>query len=100
MESAVEQHRVENEQFSITTTQVLNDNDRLLETVLGQEIVYVVLCHSACDSDIVNDGYKGSLHTSHECSNCPDLEAEVSSLKQKIDFMQENNLSLQVAITK
>ena len=98
MEIAVEQSRVENEEFSIKTNQVLNENDRLLEQVLANDIVNVVIYASACVNESVNDCVLSSVNEIQECSHCLKLEAEVVSLRQKVDYMQEHCISLQVAM--
>ncbi|GJU38603.1 hypothetical protein Tco_1191560 [Tanacetum coccineum] len=74
MEKAVEQHRVESKTFEVKMNQALNKNKRLLEQVMGKDIVNLIV-NSSMDFYSVNV---------HECEKCLKLETELQK-----DFFQE-----------
>ncbi|GKB59959.1 hypothetical protein Tco_0916145 [Tanacetum coccineum] len=76
MEQAVEQHRLESKTFEFKMTQVLNENERLLEQVISKYIVNI-LVKSSVDNASVNV---------HECERCLKLETE---LLNKKDFVEK-----------
>ncbi|GKB80360.1 hypothetical protein Tco_0947255, partial [Tanacetum coccineum] len=76
MEHAVEQHRLETKTFEVKMNQVLNENDRLLEQVINNDIVNVVM------NSFVNNA---SVNV-HECKKCLKLETE---LLNKKDFLEK-----------
>ncbi|GJR80194.1 hypothetical protein Tco_0150979 [Tanacetum coccineum] len=59
MEQAMEQHRLESKTFKVKMNQVLNENERLLEQVLGKDIVNI----------IVNSSVNNASVNVHECEN-------------------------------
>ncbi|GJU22653.1 hypothetical protein Tco_1155995 [Tanacetum coccineum] len=60
MEQAVEQHRLESKTFEVKMNQVLNENERLLEQVISNDIVNIIV-NSSVDNASVNV---------HECEKC------------------------------
>ncbi|GJU55023.1 hypothetical protein Tco_1228737 [Tanacetum coccineum] len=76
MEQTVEQHRLESKTFEFKMTQVLNENERLLEQVISKYIVNI-LVKSSVNIASVNV---------HECEKCLKLETE---LLNKKDFVEK-----------
>ncbi|GKE74927.1 hypothetical protein Tco_1536968, partial [Tanacetum coccineum] len=64
MEQAVEQYRLESKTCEIKMNQVLNENERLLEQAIGNDIVSLIV-NSSVDNACVNV---------HECHKCLKLE--------------------------
>nr|GEY73279.1 hypothetical protein [Tanacetum cinerariifolium] len=67
MEQAVEQHRVESNRFQDKMKEVLNENERLLEQAISNEIVNIVVTAN------VNNAYEPV----NECKRCVTLETEL-----------------------
>ncbi|GJV47421.1 hypothetical protein Tco_1437633 [Tanacetum coccineum] len=92
MEQVVEQHRLESKMSEVKMTQVLNENERLLEQVINKDIVNIIM-NSSVDNASVNV---------HECEKCLKLETEllkpksqekdtvIKKLKEKIKYISEN----------
>ncbi|GJV06063.1 retrovirus-related pol polyprotein from transposon TNT 1-94 [Tanacetum coccineum] len=76
MEQAMEQHRLESKTFEVKMNQVLNENERLLEQVLGKDIVNI----------IVNSFVNIASVNVHDCEKCLKLETE---LLNKKDFVEK-----------
>ncbi|GJT35879.1 retrovirus-related pol polyprotein from transposon TNT 1-94 [Tanacetum coccineum] len=76
MEQVVEQHRLESKMSEVKMTQVLNENERLLEQVINKDIVNIIM-NSSVDNASVNV---------HECEKCLKLETE---LLNKKDFIEK-----------
>ncbi|GJZ12733.1 hypothetical protein Tco_0547963 [Tanacetum coccineum] len=74
MEQAVEQHRLESKTFEVKMNQVLNENERLLEQVLSEDIVKI----------IVNSSMNNHSVNVHECEKCLQLETE-----RQTDFIEK-----------
>ncbi|GJY67355.1 retrovirus-related pol polyprotein from transposon TNT 1-94 [Tanacetum coccineum] len=72
---AVEQHRLESKTFEVKMNQVLNENERLLEQVINNDIVNIII-NSSVDNTYVNV---------HECEKCLKLKTE---LLNKMDFIE------------
>nr|GEU41368.1 retrovirus-related Pol polyprotein from transposon TNT 1-94 [Tanacetum cinerariifolium] len=64
---AVEQHRVESNRFQNKMTEVLKENERLLEQVISKDIVNIVVTAD------VNNAYE----TVYDCERCVTLETEL-----------------------
>nr|GEV41232.1 hypothetical protein [Tanacetum cinerariifolium] len=88
MKQAVEQHRLESQTFEIKMTQILNENERLLEQVINKDIVNIVV-NSTMDSASMNV---------HECEKCLKLKTELLQLNQEI-FQRDNSVSNQSALS-
>ncbi|GKA63789.1 hypothetical protein Tco_0763395 [Tanacetum coccineum] len=71
---AVEQHRLESKTFEVKTNQVLNENKRLLEQVLSNDIVNI----------IVNSSVNNASVNVHECEKCLQLDTELQT-----DFIEK-----------
>ncbi|GJT84877.1 integrase, catalytic region, zinc finger, CCHC-type containing protein [Tanacetum coccineum] len=71
MEQAVEQHSLESKMFEVKMNQVLNENKRLLEQVINNDIVNITVNSS------VNNAYVNV----HECEKCHKLETELLNKK-------------------
>nr|GEV10153.1 hypothetical protein [Tanacetum cinerariifolium] len=67
MKQAMEQHCVESKIFEVKMNKVLNENERLLEQVIGKDIVNI----------IVNSSMNNAYETVHECEKCLKLETEL-----------------------
>ncbi|GJT64012.1 retrovirus-related pol polyprotein from transposon TNT 1-94 [Tanacetum coccineum] len=76
MEQAVDQHHLESKTFEVKKNQVLNENDRLLEQIIFQDIVNIV----------VNSSVGNASVNVHECQKCLKLESE---LLNKKDFIEK-----------
>ncbi|GKG17572.1 hypothetical protein Tco_0362529, partial [Tanacetum coccineum] len=76
MEQTVEQHRLESKTFEVKMNQVLNENDRLLEQAINNDIVNIVM------NSTVNNVSGNML----ECNKCLQLEIE---LLNKKDFIEK-----------
>ncbi|GJY98320.1 retrovirus-related pol polyprotein from transposon TNT 1-94 [Tanacetum coccineum] len=75
MEQAVEQHSLESKMFEVKMNQVLNENKRLLEQVINNDIVNITVNSS------VNNAYVNV----HECEKCLKLETELLNKKEFIE---------------
>ncbi|GKA42510.1 retrovirus-related pol polyprotein from transposon TNT 1-94 [Tanacetum coccineum] len=75
-EQAVEQYSLESKTFEVKMNQVLNENERLLEQVVSQDIVNIIV------NSFVNNAYVNM----HECKKCLKLETE---LLNKKDFIEK-----------
>ncbi|GKA59988.1 hypothetical protein Tco_0759301 [Tanacetum coccineum] len=75
MEQDVKQHHLDSKTFEVKMTQVLNENDRLLEQVINKDIVNVVM-NSSMDNASVNE---------NECIKCLKLETELLNNKDFIE---------------
>ncbi|GJW88643.1 hypothetical protein Tco_0163983 [Tanacetum coccineum] len=73
-EQAVEQHRLESKTFEIKMNQVLNENERLLEQVLSNDIVNI----------IVNSSVNNASVNVHEYEKCLQLETGLQT-----DFIEK-----------
>ncbi|GKE00227.1 hypothetical protein Tco_1388210, partial [Tanacetum coccineum] len=73
---AVEQHSLESKTFEVKMNKVLNENERLLEQVISNDIVNIIM-NSSIDNAYVN---------MHECERCLKLETE---LLNKKDFIEK-----------
>nr|GEU82106.1 retrovirus-related Pol polyprotein from transposon TNT 1-94 [Tanacetum cinerariifolium] len=67
IEQAVEQHRVESKRFQVKMNKVLNENERLLEQAISNDIVNMVV------NSTMNNAYE---HV-HEWKRCDTLETEL-----------------------
>ncbi|GKD75324.1 hypothetical protein Tco_1333606 [Tanacetum coccineum] len=67
LEQAMEQHHLESKTFEIKINKVLNENERLLEQVINNDIVNIIM-NSSMDNASVNV---------HECEKCLKLETEL-----------------------
>ncbi|GJY71388.1 hypothetical protein Tco_0475091, partial [Tanacetum coccineum] len=76
MEQVVEQHRLESKMSEVKMTQVLNENERLLEQVINKDIVNIIM-NSSVDNASINV---------HECQKCLKLKTE---LLNKKDFIEK-----------
>ncbi|GJT32706.1 hypothetical protein Tco_0923125 [Tanacetum coccineum] len=74
MEQAVEQHRLESKTFKVKMNQALNENDRLLEQAINNDIVNTVM------NSTVNDVSENML----ECNKCLKLETDLFNKKNFI----------------
>ncbi|GKC88329.1 hypothetical protein Tco_1148978, partial [Tanacetum coccineum] len=104
MEQAVEQHRLESKTFDVKMNQVLNKNERLLEQVLGKDIVNIIVNSSVNIASvnvhemeqavkqhhivniIVNSFVNIDSVNVHDCEKCLKLETE---LLNKKDFVEK-----------
>nr|GEV42456.1 integrase, catalytic region, zinc finger, CCHC-type, peptidase aspartic, catalytic [Tanacetum cinerariifolium] len=75
MEQAIEQHRLESKTFEVKMTQVLNENERLLEQVIKKDIV----------NNVVNFVVDNAYVNVHECKKCLKLETELLNKKDLIE---------------
>nr|GEU99265.1 putative reverse transcriptase domain-containing protein [Tanacetum cinerariifolium] len=67
MKHAVEQHRVKSKRFQVKMNKVLNENERLLEQVISEDIVNMV----------VNSTMNNAYEPVYECERCVKLETEL-----------------------
>ncbi|GJY33815.1 retrovirus-related pol polyprotein from transposon TNT 1-94 [Tanacetum coccineum] len=89
MEQAVEQHRLEPKTFEVKMNQVLNENDRILEQVINNDIVNTVM----------NSTVKNACVNVHDCQKCLKPETELLNKKNFVEreiydtlFKNYNNL--------
>ncbi|GKE97759.1 hypothetical protein Tco_0021110 [Tanacetum coccineum] len=73
METAVQQYSVDKRCLEISNKQALNENDRLLEQIISQDIVNIVV-NSSVD---INDSVNVNVKTMEPCNKCLELEAEL-----------------------
>ncbi|GKA74402.1 hypothetical protein Tco_0780704 [Tanacetum coccineum] len=76
MEQTMEQYRLESKTSEVRMNKVLNENERLLEQVISNDIVNIIV-NSSADNAYVNV---------HECEKCLKLETE---LLNKKDFVEK-----------
>ncbi|GJW11298.1 hypothetical protein Tco_1577125 [Tanacetum coccineum] len=69
IEQAVEQHRIKSKIFEVKMNQVLNENERLLEQVVSNDIVNL-LVNPSVENDSVNV---------HKCQKCLKLKTELQT---------------------
>ncbi|GKE48347.1 hypothetical protein Tco_1479605 [Tanacetum coccineum] len=72
---AVEQHSSESKMFEVKMKQVLNENERILEQVINNDIMNIIVISS------VNNTYVNV----HECEKCLKLEIELLNKKEFIE---------------
>ncbi|GJU21048.1 hypothetical protein Tco_1154390 [Tanacetum coccineum] len=89
MEQAVKQHRLESKTFEVKMNQVLNENDRILEQVIENDIVNTVM----------NSTVKNACVNVHDCQKWLKPETELLNKKNFVEreiydtlFKNYNNL--------
>ncbi|GKA34669.1 hypothetical protein Tco_0721098 [Tanacetum coccineum] len=73
MEQAMEQCRLETKSSEFQKKQILNENDRLLEQIISQDI-FNILVNSSVD---INDFVNVNVNSIEMCNKCLELEAEL-----------------------
>ncbi|GKC82133.1 hypothetical protein Tco_1137850, partial [Tanacetum coccineum] len=91
METAVQQSSVDKRCLEITNKQVLNDNDRLLEQIISQDIVNIVVNSSMDINDSMN--VNENVNSMEMCNKCLKLEAELIKQHNMIEKDEYNKLS-------
>ncbi|GJU51594.1 hypothetical protein Tco_1221149 [Tanacetum coccineum] len=96
MEKAVEQCRFETKSSEIQKKQVLNENDRLLDQIISQDIVNIVVNSSVDMNTSVNVNSSVAMNDSvnyvEKCNKCLELEAEL--IKQH-DMIQAKDTTIE-----
>ncbi|GKE59014.1 hypothetical protein Tco_1498199, partial [Tanacetum coccineum] len=83
MEEVVEQCRLETKSSEIKMKQVLNENNRLLDPIISQDIVNIVM-NSSVD---INDSVNANVDSLKMCNKCLELEAEL---------IKQHNMSVEI----
>ncbi|GJX44930.1 hypothetical protein Tco_0261606 [Tanacetum coccineum] len=91
METAVQQSSVDKRCLEIANKQVLNDNDRLLEQIISQDIVNIVVNSSMDINDSMN--MNENVNFMEMCNKCLELEAELIKQHNMIEKDEYNKLS-------
>ncbi|GJS62121.1 retrovirus-related pol polyprotein from transposon TNT 1-94 [Tanacetum coccineum] len=82
-EAAVQQYLVDKRCLEIANAQVLNENDRLLEQIISQDIVNIVVnSYVDINASVNEDVSKSNVH---ECNKCLKLETELLKKKYFIE---------------
>ncbi|GJW72393.1 hypothetical protein Tco_0129310 [Tanacetum coccineum] len=89
MEAVVQQYSVDKRCLEIANKQVLNENDRLLEQIISQDIVNIVVNSSVH----INDSMKVNVNYVEMCNKCLELEAELIKQHNMVEKDEYNKLS-------
>ncbi|GKC51152.1 hypothetical protein Tco_1073897 [Tanacetum coccineum] len=89
MEQAMEQCRLETKSSEFQKKQILNENDRLLEQIISQDI-FNILVNSSVD---INDFVNVNVNSIEMCNKCLELEAELIKQHNMVDQEVYNKLS-------
>ncbi|GJR94420.1 hypothetical protein Tco_0266594 [Tanacetum coccineum] len=89
MEAAVQQYFVHKQCFEIQKKQFLNENDRLLDQIISQDIVNIVV-NSSVD---INDFMNVNVNSMEMCNKCLELEAELIKQHNMVKKDEYNKLS-------
>ncbi|GKE10060.1 hypothetical protein Tco_1413611 [Tanacetum coccineum] len=97
IETVVQQHSVDKRCLEIANKQVLNENNRLLEQIISQDIVNIVVKSSenmnasvnVNSSTVMND----SMNYVEMCNKCLKLEAELIKQHNMVEKDEYNKLS-------
>nr|GEY91133.1 hypothetical protein [Tanacetum cinerariifolium] len=73
IETVVQQYSVDKRCLEIANQQALNENNRLLEQIISQDIVNIVMKSSVDINDFVNV----NVNSMEMCNKCLELEAEL-----------------------
>ncbi|GJU42260.1 hypothetical protein Tco_1195217, partial [Tanacetum coccineum] len=96
-ETAVQQHSVDKRCLEIAYNQVLNENDRLLEQIISQDIVNIVVNSFENMNASVNvnsyTAMNDSVNNVEMCNNCLELKAELIKQHNMIEKDEYNKLS-------
>ncbi|GJS44253.1 retrovirus-related pol polyprotein from transposon TNT 1-94 [Tanacetum coccineum] len=89
METAVQQYSVDKRCLEIANNQVLNENDRLLEQIISQDIVNIVVN----SSENINASVNVNENSIEMCNKCLELEAELIKQYNMVEKDKYNKLS-------
>ncbi|GJS29253.1 retrovirus-related pol polyprotein from transposon TNT 1-94 [Tanacetum coccineum] len=87
METIVQQYSVDKRCLEIANKQALNENDRLLEQIISQDIVNIVVNSSENMNTSVN------VKSMETCNKCLELETELIKQQNMVEKDEYNKLS-------